>query len=126
MARGIDGIIATNTTLARGSLRSPHAAEAGGLSGAPLFRRSTEVLTTLHRLTGGALPLIGVGGIASAEDALAKIRAGASAVQLYTGLVFEGVSLGRRIAESLDRLLEAQGATVPDAVGSDVRPARQV
>lgn len=126
MARGVDGIVATNTTLARGGLRSRPAGEAGGLSGAPLFRRSTEVLAALHRLTGGAVPLIGVGGVATAGDALAKIRAGASAVQLYTALVFEGVSLGARIARGLDRLLEAEGATVAEAVGADVRPARQV
>ena len=105
LARGIDGIIATNTTVARDGLRSALAREAGGLSGAPLFRRSTEVLASLYRLTGGALPLIGAGGIGSAEDAFAKIRAGASAVQLYTAMIFEGVSLGARIARDLDRLL---------------------
>ncbi len=126
LARGVDGIVATNTTLARDGLRSAQAGEAGGLSGAPLFRRSTEVLAALFRLTGGAVPLIGVGGVASAEDALAKIRAGASAVQLYTALVFDGVSLGARIARGLDRLLAAEGATVTEAVGSAVRPARQV
>ena len=126
MARGVDGIVATNTTLAREGLRSRHAGEAGGLSGTPLFRRSTEVLAALYGLTGGAVPLIGVGGVATAADALAKIRAGASAVQLYTALVFEGVSLGARIARGLDRLLEAEGATVAEAVGADVRTARQV
>jgi dihydroorotate dehydrogenase len=126
MRRGINGIVATNTTLARDGLRSRHAAEAGGLSGAPLFRRSTEVLATLYRLTGGALPLIGVGGIATAEDALAKIRAGASAVQLYTAMIFQGVSLGRRITEGLDRLLEAEGATVTGAVGADVALPREL
>ena len=116
---GIDGIVATNTTLARDGLRSAHAAQAGGLSGKPLFRRSTQVLARLSRLTGGAMPLIGVGGIGSAEDAYAKIRAGASAVQLYTGLVYEGLSLGARIAEGLDALLARDGfASVAEAVGT--------
>ncbi|MFP4238070.1 MAG: quinone-dependent dihydroorotate dehydrogenase [Rhodosalinus sp.] len=116
---GIDGIVATNTTLARDGLRSAHAAEAGGLSGKPLFRRSTQVLARLHRLTAGAMPLIGVGGIGSAEDAYTKIRAGASAVQLYTGLVYEGLSLGARIAEGLDALLARDGfASVAEAVGT--------
>ena len=121
MARRVDGVIATNTTRAREGLRSALAREAGGLSGRPLFRRSTEVLATLYRLTGGALPLVGAGGIASAEDALAKIRAGASAVQLYTAMIFEGVSLGARLARGLDRLLEQAGAaSVAEAVGADV------
>ena len=81
----------------------------------------TAVLSTLHRLTGGALPLIGAGGVASAEDAFARIRAGASAVQLYTAMIFEGVSLGARIARGLDRLLEQAGAAnVAELVGADV------
>ncbi len=121
LARGVDGIIATNTTTAREGLRSALAGEAGGLSGAPLLRRSTEVLASLYRLTGGALPLIGVGGIATAEDAFARIRAGASAVQLYTAMIFAGVSLGPQIARGLDRLLSEAGvATVAEAVGADV------
>ena len=120
MARGIDGIIATNTTLSRDGLRSASAGEAGGLSGAPLFARSTEVLRALRAATGGAVPLIGVGGIGSPEQAYAKIRAGASAVQLYSAMVYQGVSLGRRIAEGLDRLLERDGfASVADAVGTE-------
>ena len=113
---GIDAIVATNTTLDRGGLRSAHAGEAGGLSGAPLFDRSTRVLARLAGLT--RLPLIGVGGIGSAEDAFAKIAAGASAVQLYTALVYGGLSLVPRIAEGLDALLVRHGfATVADAVG---------
>ena len=116
---GVGGIIATNTTLARAGLTSRHAAEAGGLSGRPLFRRSTQVLARLSVATQGRLPLIGVGGIATAEDAWQKIRAGASAVQLYTGLVYGGLSLARRIARGLDALLAAEGfATVADAVGT--------
>lgn len=125
LERGMDGIIATNTTLARDGLRSVHASEAGGLSGRPLFQRSTEVLATLYRLTGGQIPLIGVGGIASAEDALAKIRAGARAVQLYTAMIFEGVGLGARIARDLDRWLEAKGASIGDLVGADVTLSRE-
>lgn len=119
LGSGIDGIIATNTTVTRDGLKSPFAAEAGGLSGRPLFERSTRVLARLSDLTGGALPLIGVGGVASAEDAYAKIRAGAEAVQLYTALVYDGLSLGARIARGLDALLARDGFTrVADAVGT--------
>lgn len=119
LASKIAGIIATNTTLTRDGLKSGHAGEKGGLSGAPLFEISTRVLARLSRETGGALPLIGVGGIASAEDTYAKIRAGASAVQLYSALVYEGLSLVPRIARGLDRLLKRDGfASVSEAVGS--------
>ncbi|WP_138935110.1 quinone-dependent dihydroorotate dehydrogenase [Roseovarius arcticus] len=116
---GLAGIIATNTTLDRTGLTSAARGEAGGLSGAPLFQRSTRVLARLSQLTEGELPLIGVGGIATAEDAYAKIRAGASAVQLYSALVYEGLALVPRIARGLDRLLEDGGyANVADAVGT--------
>lgn len=116
---GIDAVIATNTTLSREGLRSPHRDEAGGLSGAPLFDRSTRVLAQLSLLTEGAIPLIGVGGIATPEQAYAKICAGASAVQLYTALVFGGLSLVRDIATGLDRLLQQDGfANVAEAVAS--------
>ena len=116
---GIDGIIATNTTLARSGLKSRHATEPGGLSGAPLFERSTRVLAELARLTGGRVPLIGVGGIGSAADAYAKICAGASAVQLYTALVYGGLSLVQEIVTGLDRCLARDGfETVGQAVGS--------
>jgi dihydroorotate dehydrogenase len=119
MTAGLAGIIATNTTLDREGLHGPHAAEKGGLSGAPLFEKSTRVLARLSVLTGGALPLIGVGGVASAEAAYAKIRAGASAVQLYSGLVYEGLSLVPRIARGLETLLEHDGfANVAEAVGT--------
>src|SRR5690606_25164080 len=118
-ASGIDGIIATNTTLARDGLRSAQAHQAGGLSGAPLLTRSTLVLAKLSRLTNGTIPLIGVGGIARPEDAYEKIRAGASAVQLYTALVYGGLSLVGEIARGLDALLARDGfANVADAVGS--------
>jgi dihydroorotate dehydrogenase len=118
-ATGIAGIIATNTTLSREGLRSPHAQEAGGLSGAPLFERSTRVLARLSALTEGALPLVGVGGVGSAEQAYAKIRAGASAVQLYTALIYGGLSLAAEIARGLDALLARDGfASVAEAVGT--------
>ncbi|RYH03580.1 quinone-dependent dihydroorotate dehydrogenase [Salipiger sp. IMCC34102] len=116
-ASHIAGLMATNTTLARDGLRGPHRAEAGGLSGQPLFERSTAVLARLSSLT--TLPIIGVGGVSSAEQAYAKIRAGASAVQLYTALVYGGLSLVREIAHGLDALLARDGFTsVADAVGT--------
>ena len=113
----INAIIATNTTLDRSGLRSRHSTQQGGLSGAPLFEKSTRVLARLHSLT--TLPLIGVGGIRSGQDAYAKIKAGASAVQLYTGLVYGGLSLGARIAKDLDALLIRDGHdSVAKAVGT--------
>ncbi|MEO0486426.1 MAG: quinone-dependent dihydroorotate dehydrogenase [Pseudomonadota bacterium] len=115
---GIDAIIATNTTLDRTGLRSRHASETGGLSGAPLFDRSTRVLARLSTLTD--IPLVGVGGIASAEDAYAKIRAGASAVQLYTALIYRGMGLIPEITKGLTKLLDRDGfATLADAIGTD-------
>jgi dihydroorotate dehydrogenase len=117
---GIAGIIATNTTLSRDGLQSPHRDQAGGLSGAPLFERSTRVLAKLSQLTDGRLPLIGVGGISTADQAFQKIRAGASAVQLYTAMVYEGLSVAEKIARGLDALLTQAGFTsVADAVGTD-------
>ncbi|MFN6924636.1 MAG: quinone-dependent dihydroorotate dehydrogenase [Tabrizicola sp.] len=119
LGSGISGIIATNTTLSREGLKSASRDQQGGLSGAPLFERSTRVLAQLSRLTEGRLPLIGVGGIASAQDAYAKIRAGASAVQLYTAMVYQGLSLVPRIVRGLDALLARDGfASVADAVGT--------
>ncbi|MFN4172419.1 MAG: quinone-dependent dihydroorotate dehydrogenase [Pseudorhodobacter sp.] len=117
---GLSGIIATNTTLSREGLTSPQRSEAGGLSGAPLFERSTRVLARLSHLTGGRLPLVGVGGIGTAEQAYAKIRAGASAVQIYTAMVYRGIGLAAEIATGLDRLLARDGfTTVAEAVGTD-------
>lgn len=98
----ISGLIATNTTLDRGGLTSAHRGETGGLSGAPLFTKSTAVLGRLFQLTEGKVPLIGVGGIASAEDAFAKIAAGATALQIYSALVYQGLSLTGRILQDLD------------------------
>ncbi|WP_299817021.1 quinone-dependent dihydroorotate dehydrogenase [uncultured Jannaschia sp.] len=117
-ATGVDAIVATNTTLAREGLVSRHASETGGLSGQPLFDRSTRILARLSALTD--LPLVGVGGVATAEQAYAKIRAGASAVQIYTALVFEGIGLPTQIARDLDALLARDGfANVAEAVGID-------
>ncbi|MEQ3672600.1 quinone-dependent dihydroorotate dehydrogenase [Pseudophaeobacter sp.] len=116
---GIDGVIATNTTLSREGLQSGHRDQAGGLSGAPLFEKSTRVLAQLSELLDGKLPLIGVGGISDAQQAYTKICAGASAVQLYTAMVYGGLSLGAEIAQGLDRLLARDGfASVAAAVGS--------
>ncbi len=128
LASGIDGIIVSNTTIARPpELRSRHAGEAGGLSGPPLFARSNEVLRDMYRLTHGRLPLIGVGGVAGAADAYAKIRAGASLVQLYTALVFEGPGLLGRIKTGLAELLRNDGfASVSDAVGADHRHETEI
>lgn len=115
---GLAGIIATNTTLSRNNLQSASREQAGGLSGAPLFEKSTRVLAQLSQMTEGRLPLIGVGGIGSAEQAYAKILAGASAVQLYSALVYQGLSLAAGIARGLDALLARDGyANVSDAVG---------
>ncbi|WP_375699698.1 quinone-dependent dihydroorotate dehydrogenase [Pseudophaeobacter sp. TrK17] len=116
---GIDGVIATNTTLSREGLQSGNRDQAGGLSGAPLFEKSTRVLAQLSELLDGKLPLIGVGGVSDAQQAYAKICAGASAVQLYTAMVYGGLSLGAEIAQGLDRLLARDGfASVAAAVGS--------
>ena len=98
----VDAIIATNTTLDRQGLRSAHANEAGGLSGAPLFEKSTRVLAQVCQLAGPDFPVIGVGGIGSTQDALTKIEVGAHAVQLYSAMVYKGLSLAARIARGLD------------------------
>ncbi|GEO81572.1 quinone-dependent dihydroorotate dehydrogenase [Pararhodospirillum oryzae] len=125
-ARGqapLDGLICTNTTLARPpTLGDAAREEAGGLSGAPLRGRALEVLRAMYRLTEGQLPLIGVGGIGSGADAYARIRAGASLVQIYTALIYEGPGLVERVKADLARRLKADGfASVADAVGADHR-----
>ena len=115
----LDGIVATNTTIQRKGLRDGNRKEQGGLSGRPLFEKSTRVLAKLSALTQGHLPLIGVGGVASAADAYAKITAGASAVQIYTALIFHGLSLVDEIVRGLEVLLARDGyAHVADAVGT--------
>ena len=116
---GVDAVITTNTTLSRDGLQSAHKGEAGGLSGAPLFEKSTRVLAQLSQMLDGKTQLVGVGGISSAEQAYAKICAGASAVQLYTALVYDGLSLAGDIARGLDDLLARDGFdNVSQAVGS--------
>ena len=123
LAAGVDGLIATNTTIQRpNGLADPQRSEQGGLSGRPLFDLSTGVLADLYRLTGGRLPLIGVGGVASGAHAYAKIRAGASLVQLYSSLIYEGPGQVGRIKEELTALLRAGGfSSLSDAVGADHR-----
>jgi dihydroorotate dehydrogenase len=122
LASSLDGIIATNTTTARPGLRSALAQEAGGLSGAPLRALALQSVAALHRLSGGRLPLIGVGGVFSAADAYALIRAGASLVQVYTGLVYRGPGLVGELVRGLAALLERDGfASIAQAVGSAQR-----
>ena len=116
----IDALIVANTTLSRPPLRSRHAGEAGGLSGEPLKALALAALRRFRSASGGELPLIGVGGIATADDAWERIRAGASLVQLYTGMVYHGPGIARRIARGLARRLERAGlANIADAVGSE-------
>lgn len=119
----MDGLIVSNTTLRRDHLKEHEKSnESGGLSGNPLFDISTRMLRQAYRLTDGKLPLVGVGGISSASDAYAKIRAGASLVQLYTGLIYEGFGLVRRINLELLDLLQRDGfRNINDAVGTDTR-----
>lgn len=119
----LDGLVVSNTTISRpDSLMSPARAESGGLSGAPLLEMSTRLLRRVYELTKGQLPLVGVGGVANGSDAYAKIRAGASLVQLYSALVFEGPALLNRIKRELAVLLKRDGFTsVAAAVGVDIR-----
>ena len=117
-ASGIEGLIVSNTTIARPVLKSRHAGETGGLSGRPLLEPSTRVLGEMHRRLNGTVTLVGVGGIASGADAYAKIRAGASLVQLYTALVYHGPGLVTRIKRDLLACLARDGyAKLSDAVG---------
>lgn len=118
--RRIDALIVANTTISRPPLSSVQTGEAGGLSGAPLKGLALKRLRDFRAASGGAVPLIAAGGIASAEDAWARIRAGASLVQLYSALVYEGPGLAARIVAGLPALMERDGfATVADAVGSE-------
>lgn len=119
---GVDGLIVSNTTIARdGLVSSRHAGETGGLSGAPLMDMATDVLADMRRLTKGKVPLIGVGGVSSGTDAYKKVRAGASLVQLYTALTFQGADLVTKIKRDLAANLKRDGyACLEDAVGVDV------
>jgi dihydroorotate dehydrogenase len=121
-ATGIEGMIVSNTTIARPALRAAAAVEAGGLSGAPLFAPSTEILRQMRLRLGDAVTLVGVGGIASGADAYAKIRAGATLVQLYTALIYQGPGLVTRIKHELAACLAQDGFTrLSDAVGADAK-----
>ncbi|PSQ98207.1 MAG: quinone-dependent dihydroorotate dehydrogenase [Bacteroidetes bacterium QS_9_68_14] len=128
-AHGIDGFVAANTAPDRAGLSASHERldeiGAGGLSGPPVAGRATALVRYLYRLTGGEVPIIGVGGVDSAQAAYEKIRAGASLVQLYTGLVYEGPGLVKRIKEGLaERLAEDGFGSVAAAVGADAeKPA---
>jgi dihydroorotate dehydrogenase len=117
---GIDALIVSNTTVSRPALRSRHARESGGLSGAPLKPLALDALRKFRRASGGEIPLIGVGGIATADDAWERIRAGASLVQLYTAMIYQGPGIAMRIARGLARHLERAGfASIAEAVGSE-------
>jgi len=116
----IDAIIVANTTVSRPALRSRHASEAGGLSGAPLKSLAFDALRKFRRASAGEIPLIGVGGIATAEDAWQRIRAGASLVQLYSAMVYEGPGIATRMARGLAQIAKREGfANVAEAVGTE-------
>jgi len=118
--KGLGGLIVSNTTVSRPQMRSCHRAETGGLSGAPLRDLALQTLRDFRKACGGSIPLVGVGGIASAEDAWARIRAGASLVQLYSALVYEGPGLARQITGGLEKLMIRDGFTsIAEAVGSE-------
>lgn len=116
--RGVDGLIVSNTTISRPpTLRSPHKSETGGLSGRPVFALSTRMLAETYLRVEGAFPLIGVGGVESAETALAKIEAGATLIQLYSALVYEGLGLAARIKAGLVTKLASEGVTLSALTG---------
>ncbi|MDZ4272563.1 MAG: quinone-dependent dihydroorotate dehydrogenase [Erythrobacter sp.] len=116
----LGALVVSNTTISRPALRSHHADEAGGLSGEPLRDLALQRLRDFRKATGGAIPLVGVGGIASAEHAWERIRAGASLVQLYSAMVYEGPGLGARIVRGLEVLMRRDGFTsIAEAVGSE-------
>ena len=116
----LGALVVSNTTISRPELRSHHAGETGGLSGAPLRDLALQRLRDFRKATGGAIPLVGVGGIATAEHAWERIRAGASLVQLYSAMVYEGPGLGARIVKGLETLMRRDGfASIAEAVGSE-------
>jgi dihydroorotate dehydrogenase len=116
----LGALIVSNTTVSRPPLKSRYAGEAGGLSGAPLRDLAQQRLRDFRKATGGAMPLVGVGGIASADDAWARIRAGASLVQLYSAMVYEGPGIARRVTKGLEALMQRDGfASIAEAVGTE-------
>jgi dihydroorotate dehydrogenase len=116
----LGALIVSNTTISRPELRSHHAHETGGLSGAPLKPLALQRIRDFRAATGGALPLVGVGGIGSAEDAWERIKAGASLVQIYSAMVYEGPGLGAKIVRGIERLMKREGrSTIAEAVGSE-------
>ena len=118
--KNLGALIISNTTISRPPLKSSNATETGGLSGAPLRELAQQRLRDFREATGGAIPLVGVGGIASAEDAWARIRAGASLVQLYSAMVYEGPGLPRRILRGVEQLMKRDGfSSIAEAVGSE-------
>ena len=118
----VDALIVANTTLSRPPLTSRFASETGGLSGAPLKALALRTLRAFRSATGGQMPLIGVGGIANADDAWERIRAGASLIQLYSAMVYEGPGIARRIAEGLAERLQREGlASISQLVGTEGR-----
>lgn len=119
-AQKLDAIIVSNTTISRDNLKSRNQKETGGLSGAPLKDMALQRLKDFRKTSGGKIPLIGVGGIGSAEDAYERIRSGASLIQLYTAMIYEGPAIARCMAAELAKLLKRDGfASVADAVGID-------
>jgi dihydroorotate dehydrogenase len=123
MDNAIDGIIISNTTIARNfNLKNSKSVESGGLSGKPLFEKSNEVLRNFYRLTDGKIPLIGVGGISSAQDAYTKIKNGASLVQIYSAFIYQGFALVEEIKKQLSENLEKDGfKNISEAIGCDVK-----
>lgn len=116
----LGALVVSNTTISRPALCSHHAGEAGGLSGAPLRQLATQRIRDFRKATSGAIPLVGVGGIATADHAWERIRAGASLVQLYSAMVYEGPGLGARIVRGLERLMKRDGfSSIAEAVGSE-------
>lgn len=123
-ATGVSGIIATNTSIERAGLQTSSdrlaSIGAGGLSGAPLRNRSNEVIKTIYRMTNGSMRIVGVGGVFTAEDAWEKICAGASLIQLYTGFIYEGPSIARRINEGLRQIVSQKGyVSLDEAIGCE-------
>ncbi|MEM6585553.1 MAG: quinone-dependent dihydroorotate dehydrogenase [Pseudomonadota bacterium] len=116
----LGALIVSNTTISRPDLRSRHAGETGGLSGAPLRELALQRMRDFRKATGGTIPLVGVGGIATSDHAWERIKAGASLVQLYSAMVYEGPGLGARIAKGIERLMRRDGfSSVAEAVGSE-------